>query len=154
MNRVAVYLPLADIFSKFGSGGLHIDVEVENHLGKELVLGLRRAGYDFDFLTLVTKTNWCGQLDIAEKAQHLSVSGLVSTNGDCFVETKDGTVHPFSVQQIPEAIRLERSWTRPAHSQETGKGRVLDSAEEVLQVHCSARPPASEWKVALPLSNF
>ena len=49
MNPIAVYLPLADLYAKFGAGGLHIDEEMERHLGSELVLGLRRAGYDFDF---------------------------------------------------------------------------------------------------------
>jgi len=50
VNPIAVYLPLADVFARFGAGGLHIDEEMERHLGTELVLGLRRAGYDFDFL--------------------------------------------------------------------------------------------------------
>jgi glycosyl hydrolase family 106( putative alpha-L-rhamnosidase) len=50
INPVAVYLPLADVYAKFGAGGLHIDEVMELHLGTELVLGLRRAGYDFDFI--------------------------------------------------------------------------------------------------------
>ena len=50
VNPIAVYLPLADLYAKFGAGGLHIDEEMERHLGSELVLGLRRAGYDFDFI--------------------------------------------------------------------------------------------------------
>ncbi len=50
VNSIAVYLPLADVYAKFGAGGLHIDEAVEQHLGTELVLGLRRAGYDFDFI--------------------------------------------------------------------------------------------------------
>jgi len=50
VNPIAVYLPLADVYAKFGAGGLHIDEEMEKYLGTELVVGLRRAGYDFDFI--------------------------------------------------------------------------------------------------------
>ena len=50
VNPLAVYLPLADVFAKFGAGALHIDVELENHLGREFFDGLRRAGYDFDLI--------------------------------------------------------------------------------------------------------
>ena len=50
VNPVGVYLPLADVFAKYGSGGLHIDVELEEHLGTEFFNALRRAGYDFDLL--------------------------------------------------------------------------------------------------------
>jgi hypothetical protein len=50
VNPIAVYLPLADVFAKFGSGALHIDVELENHMGKEFFDDLRRAGYDFDLI--------------------------------------------------------------------------------------------------------
>jgi hypothetical protein len=50
VNPVGVYLPLADVFAKYGSGGLHIDVELEEHLGTEFFNELRRAGYDFDLL--------------------------------------------------------------------------------------------------------
>jgi hypothetical protein len=50
VNPIAVYLPLADIFAKFGSGSLHIDVELENQLSREFFDELRRAGYDFDLL--------------------------------------------------------------------------------------------------------
>jgi glycosyl hydrolase family 106( putative alpha-L-rhamnosidase) len=50
VNAVAVYLPLADLYSKLGAGGVHVDEEMERHLGAGLVLGLRQAGYDFDFI--------------------------------------------------------------------------------------------------------
>lgn len=50
VNPVAVYVPLADVFAKYGCGALHIDVEIEAHLGPELFLELRRAGYDFDLI--------------------------------------------------------------------------------------------------------
>ncbi len=50
LNPVTVYLPLADVYAQFGAGGLHIDEVMESHLGIGLVLGLRRAGYDFDFI--------------------------------------------------------------------------------------------------------
>jgi len=50
VNPVAVYVPLADLYAEFGAGGLHMDEVLEAHLGTELVLGLRRAGYDFDFI--------------------------------------------------------------------------------------------------------
>lgn len=50
VNSVGVYLPLADVYARYGAGGLHIDEVLELHLGTELALGLRRAGYDFDFL--------------------------------------------------------------------------------------------------------
>lgn len=50
VNPIAVYLPLADVFAKFGSGALHIDEELEKHLGHEFFDDLRRAGYDFDFV--------------------------------------------------------------------------------------------------------
>ncbi len=50
VNPVAVYLPLADVFAKLGAGALHIDEELEKHLGREFFDELRRAGYDFDFV--------------------------------------------------------------------------------------------------------
>ncbi|HKS97217.1 MAG TPA: glycosyl hydrolase, partial [Terriglobia bacterium] len=50
VNPVAVYLPLADLYAEFGAGGLHVDEAMERHLGSALVMGLRRAGYDFDFI--------------------------------------------------------------------------------------------------------
>jgi hypothetical protein len=50
VNRVGVYLPLADVYAEAGAGGLHIDVEVERRIQPELLDGLRRAGYDFDLL--------------------------------------------------------------------------------------------------------
>ena len=50
VNPVAVYVPLADVYAKYGIGGLNMDVEIERQLGTELVTELRRAGYDFDLL--------------------------------------------------------------------------------------------------------
>jgi hypothetical protein len=50
VNSVAVYLPLADVYSKFGAGSLQMNDALEAHMGDELVTGLRRAGYDFDFI--------------------------------------------------------------------------------------------------------
>jgi hypothetical protein len=50
VNPVAVYLPLADLFARFGVGGLHVDVEAEGFIDPGLLAGLRRAGYDFDLL--------------------------------------------------------------------------------------------------------
>lgn len=50
VNPIAVHLPLSDIFAQFGAGGLHIDVEIEDHLGTEFFNDLRRAGYDFDLI--------------------------------------------------------------------------------------------------------
>ena len=50
VNPVGVYVPLADVYAKFGIGALNMDVEIERKLGTELVLELRRSGYDFDFL--------------------------------------------------------------------------------------------------------
>ncbi len=50
VNPIAVYMPLADVFANFGSGALHIDVELENRLGREFFDELRRAGYDFDLI--------------------------------------------------------------------------------------------------------
>jgi hypothetical protein len=50
VNPVGVYVPLADVYAKFGIGGLNMDVEIEKQLGTELVTELRRAGYDFDLL--------------------------------------------------------------------------------------------------------
>lgn len=50
VNRVAVYLPLADVYSKFGAGSLQMNDALEAHMGAELVTALRRAGYDFDFI--------------------------------------------------------------------------------------------------------
>lgn len=57
VNPVGVYLPLADVFAKHGSGGLHIDAELEEHLGTEFFNELRRAGYDFDLLNDFALTN-------------------------------------------------------------------------------------------------
>jgi hypothetical protein len=50
VNPVAVYLPLADLYAQSGAGGLHIDVEAEGRIDAALLLGLRRAGYDFDLV--------------------------------------------------------------------------------------------------------
>ena len=50
VNPVGVYVPLADVYAKYGIGSLNMDVEIERQLGKDLFLELRRAGYDFDFI--------------------------------------------------------------------------------------------------------
>jgi hypothetical protein len=50
VNPVGVYVPLADVYAKFGIGALNMDVEIERQLGTELFLELRHSGYDFDFL--------------------------------------------------------------------------------------------------------
>ena len=50
VNPVGVYVPLADVCAKFGIGALNMDVEIERQLGTELVLELRRSGYDFDLV--------------------------------------------------------------------------------------------------------
>jgi len=50
VNPVAVYIPIADVYSKFGMGGMNMDVEIERQLGVQLPLELRRAGYDFDLI--------------------------------------------------------------------------------------------------------
>jgi hypothetical protein len=50
VNPVGVYVPLADVYAKFGIGALHMDVEIERQLGTEFFLELRRSGYDFDFI--------------------------------------------------------------------------------------------------------
>jgi hypothetical protein len=50
VNPVGVYVPLADVYAKFGIGGLNMDVEIERQLGTQWLLELRRSGYDFDFL--------------------------------------------------------------------------------------------------------
>ncbi|HEV2419952.1 MAG TPA: glycosyl hydrolase [Terriglobia bacterium] len=50
INPVAVYVPLADIYSRYGIGSLTMDTEIQRHLGPELFMNLRRAGYDFDLI--------------------------------------------------------------------------------------------------------
>jgi len=50
VNPVGVYVPLADVYAKFGIGGLNMDVEIERQLGTKWLLDLRRSGYDFDFI--------------------------------------------------------------------------------------------------------
>jgi len=50
VNPVAVYIPLADVYAKFGCGSLNIDEVLQHHLGLQLFLSIRRAGYDFDVL--------------------------------------------------------------------------------------------------------
>jgi hypothetical protein len=50
VNPVGVYVPLADVYAKFGIGALNMDVEIERQVRTELYLELRRSGYDFDFL--------------------------------------------------------------------------------------------------------
>ncbi len=50
VNPVAVYLPMADVYAKFGCGSLNMDEAIENHLGLGLFNEIRRAGYDFDVL--------------------------------------------------------------------------------------------------------
>src|SRR5205085_12655262 len=50
VNPVAVYLPLADVYAKYGCGSLNVDEALQQHLGLGLFLALRRAGYDFDVL--------------------------------------------------------------------------------------------------------
>ena len=50
VNPVAVYLPIADLYARFGAGGLHIDVEAEGLIDARLFSGLRQAGYDFDLI--------------------------------------------------------------------------------------------------------
>jgi hypothetical protein len=50
VNPVGVCVPLADVYAKFGVGGLNMDVEIERQLGTQWLLELRRSGYDFDFV--------------------------------------------------------------------------------------------------------
>jgi hypothetical protein len=50
VNPVAVYLPIADLYARFGAGGLHIDVEAEGLIDAALFAGLRQGGYDFDLV--------------------------------------------------------------------------------------------------------
>jgi hypothetical protein len=56
INPIAVYAPLADVYSDCELGALLIDGEIEARLGKSipgqttLLLELRRAGYDFDLI--------------------------------------------------------------------------------------------------------
>ena len=50
VNPVVAYVPLPDVYAKFGSGSLHMDEEIERHLGVEPFMALRRAGYDFDLI--------------------------------------------------------------------------------------------------------
>ncbi len=50
VNPVAVYLPLADVYAKYGCGSLNLDEALQQHLGLELFNSIRRAGYDFDTL--------------------------------------------------------------------------------------------------------
>lgn len=49
-NPVGVYFAAADLFAKYGSGGLHVDVEAEGQIDAALLAGLRQGGYDFDML--------------------------------------------------------------------------------------------------------
>ncbi|MDE3179865.1 MAG: hypothetical protein KGM47_09420 [Acidobacteriota bacterium] len=50
VNPVAIYIPLADIYARYGAGSLTMDQEIERRLDPELLLHLRRAGYDFDLI--------------------------------------------------------------------------------------------------------
>jgi hypothetical protein len=50
VNPVAVYLPLADVYAKYGCGSLNVDEALQQHLDLGLFVALRRAGYDFDVL--------------------------------------------------------------------------------------------------------
>ena len=50
VNPVAVYLPLADVYARYGCGSLNLDEALQHHLGLGLFLALRRGGYDFDVL--------------------------------------------------------------------------------------------------------
>src|SRR5262249_59797525 len=50
VNPIALYAPIADVFSRCGAGDFRIDVEIERQLGAELPTLLRRAGYDFDLV--------------------------------------------------------------------------------------------------------
>ncbi|MGH9445290.1 MAG: glycosyl hydrolase, partial [Terriglobia bacterium] len=50
LNPIAVYVPLADIYSHYGLGSLTMDTEIQRRLGLGLFMDLRRAGYDFDLI--------------------------------------------------------------------------------------------------------
>lgn len=50
VNPIAVYVPLADIYSHYGLGSLTMDTEIQSRLGLDLFMKLRRAGYDFDLI--------------------------------------------------------------------------------------------------------
>jgi hypothetical protein len=50
VNPVAVYVPLADIYSHYSLGSLTMDTEIEGRLGVGTFTALRRAGYDFDLI--------------------------------------------------------------------------------------------------------
>jgi hypothetical protein len=50
VNPVAVYLPLADVYVKLPRGEAVIEYELEDAIGADWLLELRRKGYDFDFV--------------------------------------------------------------------------------------------------------
>ena len=50
VNPIAVYLPLADVYAKYGCGGLNIDEVLEKHVRLGLFHALRYTGYDFDVI--------------------------------------------------------------------------------------------------------
>lgn len=50
VNPIAVYIPLAEIYARYGLGSLIMDHEIDVRLGPEIFQDLRRAGYDFDLI--------------------------------------------------------------------------------------------------------
>jgi glycosyl hydrolase family 106( putative alpha-L-rhamnosidase) len=97
VNPLALYLPLSDLYAKFGAGGLHIDEEMERHLGSELVLGLRRAGYDFDFIND----------DALQKIARIENGRLVAGTGiySAVVVAEGQYMPPESLDRIAEFVK-------------------------------------------------
>jgi hypothetical protein len=170
VNPVAVYLPLADICTKFGVGGVSMDVEIENHLGTEWFQELRRAGYDFDLvndhaLAGIAKVEE-GELRAGDGAYSVAVVPAVQymppESLDCLAEfVRSGGTLIF-MNRIPEAApglaeqesrtarlraTLGQMWGGrdpvPGRAEAFGKGNVIlaaDGASTLDRVRSALNP--------------
>jgi hypothetical protein len=158
VNPVAVYLPLADIYARFGAGGLSMDVEIENQLGTEWLQELRWAGYDFDFvnddaLARIAKVEE-GELRAGDGAYSVAVvpaaQYMPPESLDRLAEFVRGGGTLIFLSRIPEAApglaeqesrsarlraTLDQAWEGkqpvPGRPQTFGKGTVILAADGV-----------------------
>ncbi len=93
-------------------------VQLPNHGGQATEMQLPLEPFESCFVVfstseqrpLVTNTNWAGPLEIKRTANRIQVGGLLQTNGTYYLNTAQGKIHRFSVQDLPTPIPVEGPW--------------------------------------------
>lgn len=170
INPVAVYLPLADVYARYGAGGLNIDEELERYLGAGLFRDLRRAGYDFDFINDDALTRLArvkqGELHVGTGIYSVAIIPSIDymppesldrlteyvQTGGILIFVGDGPKEaPGLIEQDARTARLRKTlgafWQHPAEDKARmfswGKGKVYkatDNSDAVVWLQAQFPP--------------